>query len=152
MVEPYGAIIKSTAILFRNLGFSECEDSEFAITLTNGQCRLEFSTEKYYHPSLISVFYDKNGMKYPIRSLMIIYDALQYENDLKILNSIELAYHLNEDNNPDQKNGIFAYIEASVSQTFYFISNHINELTEPSSSVKAKCKNIEIEVLKKFGL
>ncbi len=83
---------------------------------------------------------------------MIIYNLFQYGNNLKTLKSIELAFHLSEYNNPDQKNGIFAYIEAFVSQIFYFISNHINELTEPSSSVKTKCRNIEIEVLKKFAL
>ena len=74
MIEPYRSVLKSMKSRFEKNGFIKCDESEYAITFSNGKYEIDISADRYDHPSVNVAFVDAQKN---VRSFRVVMDRLE---------------------------------------------------------------------------
>ena len=126
MMEPYRSILNAMKSRFEKNGFVQCEESEYAITFSNGKLKIDISADRYDHGSVNIAFVDTQKN---VRSFRIVMDRLEpgirEKNDQAFRKLVQQYLHSKEG-----LSGHFtkACIELEMQQLIEFVEKYDKEL------------------------
>ena len=152
MIEPYATIVNSFLDSFSKIGFSKIRESDYLVRFWDGENAVEISTEKYYHPTLITRFMDKNGRKFSIRIIREVLAPGQLGKDSIELNAIRKHFYLDYAGIDEslRNQGIAAYVSVAIEQLLNFLSSYRKGLV--AGSFKSEYAIREETALMEVGL
>jgi len=78
MIEPWGILIRSVQPDFLKIGFIKIHEDSCSMTFSDGRNKIELSvTERNYHPSLVALYTNRNGVYHRVSSLIEKLGALE---------------------------------------------------------------------------
>jgi hypothetical protein len=123
MIDPYEAALQGVSEKFQSMGFKITRNNDYAATLSNGEFLLDFSTDRYRHPSLAGVLTTPAGKKYELGLLRSILSPVAYEADMQALKAIRGRFDLDKppSDRTIRREGILEYVRTSLDQVHQFL-------------------------------
>ena len=154
MIGPYGSAIGSYVARLSALGYLKSSDTDYEVSFSNGTYSLSFSTERYYHPSVVVTITDRKGERFSVGLVEEILEPAQRVKELEELKEIRFRYLL--DDKTSDKNtwaaGIEAYMSLIMENLCNFLSAHADELFTEDAKFLKQYKELDLARLKAFGL
>jgi hypothetical protein len=154
MISPYGSAIESNVARLSALGYSKSSDTEYEVSFSNSTYSVSFSTERYYHPSVVVTLIDRMGEKFSMGLVREILEPAQFAKELEQLKAIRSQYHLDDKNSSKgtRAAGVEAYMSFIVESVYKFLSIHRGELFTEDGNFLKQYQDMERARLKLLGL
>jgi len=137
MTEPYGRLIRAIQPDLLRMGFIKIQESEHAMTFTDGTSKVDFTlTDRHYHPALTVYFITRQGEHFNVASLR---DKLNSgptrKQECAEFQALNEKYGLWDSATPQARKdeGFSAEVSLSLKQTITFLEKHQKALSELGS-------------------
>ena len=153
MREPYNTVITGKTAEFTQLGFILTENSTYSITFSKADRTIDFNTERYYHPSITTVFRGLDGVEKSFRLVREILAPEKATRDIEILNRLSQDFDFKHTPIRElEANGSFSrYVSTSVDQVIDFIKE-FGDGSFDGSFLLSEYQKRASESLKRFGV
>ncbi len=115
MIAPYSAVLDECVDLIENLKLTLEKDEDYGVSFSRDKFKVEFSTERYYQPSLMASVIAPCGDRYEMGLLKEVLTPRRHAEDVAALDDIKRGFKHNAGLD------LRRYVEANFRQLLDFL-------------------------------
>ena len=155
MIQPYASAIADFEETFQGLGFRCIDEGPYKTVFSDGQQRIEISTERYNHPSsMMTTLIDQTGKARSFAIIQEMLDPNAFEGFKRALSAIEDKHNFQKTPVAELlRNGAaYEYAHVVVGQLVAFIHDHRAQIQELPTTYAQQYDGIENAWLARHGI